>query len=464
MPYSAAALLPSAQQRIVALLDDNTFRSYPQQQHGAAAGQSLVTGTGTIDGVPVCVFAQDTTYFGGSVGVSDGKQIAELQQHALNLKRPIIGIWDGGGARIQDGVGALAAFGNIFRANVKSTGHIAQVSVVVGACAGGACYSPALTDFIIMIKDKSRMFLTGPEVTRQLTGDNVTAEQLGGCQLHTTNSGVAHYGADNEQAAFAYARNLLSYVTCPTRPQYVEPNSNVAIPLSAAQPYDMRTVLRTVFDQGSFLEVQPDYAANLITGYARIAGKSVAIVASQPMQLAGVLDAKAAHKGARFVATSSRLGLPIITFVDVPGFLPGVEQEEAGIIQAGADLVQAYVSAKTNDIVPLVTVIIRKAFGGAYIALGSKSLGADWVAAWPTAQIGIMDAASAVGVVHRRELAELAAADGQAAAAAAHTAYVTAYQNTQTAQQALLAGQLDAVIAPDGTRRFVLDALDALDA
>jgi len=458
---------PAAAGRLRDLLDAGTFqelRFSDQTGSGAdkpAAAKSLVVGLGRVDSAPVCVFAQDASVWGGSLGTADGAQIAALQQYALKRKWPIIGIWDGGGARIQDGVGALGAFGKIFRGNVELAGQIPQISIVLGACAGGACYSPALTDFIIMVNDQSRMFLTGPDVTKELTGENVSAEQLGGCHLHTETSGVAHYAAAADNDAFQYARELISFLSAESQGKfehYESPAHPIELPASATQPYDMRNLLRSIFDASSFLEVQPAFAPNLITGYARIAGIPVAVVANQPMQLAGALDVKAAAKGARFVTTSSKLRLPIATFVDVPGFLPGIEQEEAGIIHNGADLVSAYANAQ----VPLLTIITRKAFGGAFIALGSKSLGADFVSAWPDSQIGIMDAAAAIGIVKRRELANVLATQGQTAADIARAAYTRAYRQTQTPEQALLAGQIDAIIAPDQTRAHLVNALGNL--
>jgi propionyl-CoA carboxylase beta chain len=445
--------------RLSALYDPGTVAvSEPDGVSG------VVTASGLVNGQPVLAFSQDVTVIGGSVGAVEGMQISDLQQKALELGVPIIGIWDGGGARIQDGVSALAQFGKIFSGNVAAAGKIPQLSLVLGTCAGGACYSPALTDFVIMVTEQSRMFLTGPYITQEMTGEAATVEELGGCQLHNQISGVAHFAAADEDAAIAYARELLAFFSAPLPDSPKPPADNhtddnpeqlPGIPLNPSQPYDVHALLANIFDKDTFLEVQPNFARNLVTGYARLAGNPVAIIANQPTWLAGALDTNAAKKAARFVKTNTNYNLPIITIVDVPGFLPGVKQEGAGIITAGAELVKAYANAKTK----LVTLITRKAYGGAFIALGSKSISNAAVIAWPQAQIGVMDAEAAMALVHRRELAAVAAAKGEAAVATTRTQLAAEYRLAQSADHAEAAGQVDSIVTPENTRAALIRSL-----
>ena len=443
-----------ARERIMSFLDAGSFQELATE--GAGAGSALIAGIGLANGEMVCVFSQEPAIHGGSLGVGEGAQIKALQSIALTRAIPLVGIWDGGGARIQEGIGALAAFGELFQGIIKLRQQVPQLSIIVGPCAGGSCYSPALTDYIIMVNNTSQMFLTGPQITRELTGENVSAEELGGCALHNSVSGVAHYAANTEQEAFSYARKLLTYLRDVAQNPAPPELAKLEIPKSPAQPYDMRIILAAIFDANSILEVQPAFAPNLITAYARLAGQPLAIVASQPMYLAGALDARAATKGSRFINTNSNLGLPIITFVDVPGFLPGIEQEQSGIIRIGADLVTAYVNAN----VPRITVITRKAFGGAYIALGSKALdNRQIVCAWPNAEIGIMGAEAAINLISRRELQRITTALGTNAAEARRAELIANYQQTQSAEAARMVGQIDAIIDPPNTRAFLCDAL-----
>ncbi|MFM8353018.1 MAG: acyl-CoA carboxylase subunit beta, partial [Actinomycetales bacterium] len=367
-------------------------------------GDGVVTGYGTIDGRPVCVFAQDFTVFGGSLGEVFGEKIVKVMDLAMKIGCPVIGLNDSGGARIQEGVVSLGMYGEIFYRNVQASGVIPQISVIVGPCAGGAVYSPAITDFIVMVDKTSHMFITGPDVIKTVTGEDVEFEELGGAHTHNSRSGVAHYMAHDEHDAMDYIRALLSYLPsnnledAPVFDAVVDLDIteedrelDTLVPDSPNQPYDMHTVIEHVLDDGEFLETQPLFAPNIICGFGRVEGRSVGIVANQPMQFAGTLDIAASEKAARFVRTCDAFNIPVLTFVDVPGFLPGTGQEWEGIIRRGAKLIYAYAEAT----VPMVTVITRKAYGGAYDVMGSKHLGADINLAWPTAEIAVMGAQGA---------------------------------------------------------------------
>ena len=364
----------------------------------------MVTGTGTIDGRPVAVFSQDATVFGGSLGEVYGEKIVKVMDLAAKIGCPMIGINDGGGARIQEGVVALGLYGEIFMRNVRSSGVIPQISLIMGPCAGGAVYSPAITDFTVMVDHTSHMFITGPDVIRTVTGEEVDFEDLGGGRAHNTKSGVAHYLAEDEADAFSYVKELLSFLPSnnlsePPAFRAPEPTAGAIadaltdtdleldgiIPDSANMPYDIHEVITRVLDEGEFLEVHALFAPNIVVGFGRVDGRSVGVVANQPTQFAGCLDIDASEKAARFVRTCDAFNIPVLTFVDVPGFLPGTEQEWNGIIRRGAKLIYAYAEAT----VPKITVITRKAYGGAYDVMGSKHLGADLNVAWPTAQIAV---------------------------------------------------------------------------
>ena len=424
----------TARERIGMLLDPGSFTEFDElarhraHDFGIEAtrpyGDGVVTGYGTVDGRPVCVFSQDFTVFGGSLGEVYGEKMVKIMDHALKTGCPIIGINDGGGARIQEGVVALGLFAEIFHRNVMASGVVPQISLIMGPCAGGAVYSPAITDFTLMVEGTSHMFITGPDVIKTVTGEDVTFEELGGAQAHGVKSGVAHYQADSEQDCIDFARELLSYLpsnnldepprleAADTRdtsePDETDGELDTLIPDSPNQPYDMHEVITHVLDDGEFLEVHAGFAPNIVVGFGRVEGASVGVVANQPMHLAGCLDIDASEKAARFVRTCDAFSIPILTFVDVPGFLPGVSQEWRGIIRRGAKLIYAYAEAT----VPKVTVITRKAYGGAYDVMGSKHLGGDVNLAWPTAQIAVMGAQGAVNILYRRELA--AAADPDA--------------------------------------------------
>lgn len=470
----------TARERIEALLDPGSFVELDAfvrhrstnfgLEKKRVAGDGVVVGHGTVDGRPVCVYSQDFTVFGGSLGEVHGQKITKVMDLALRTGVPLVGISDGGGARIQEGVAGLTQFAEIFRRNVAASGVIPQISLILGPSAGGAVYSPALTDFIVMADGTSNMFITGPDVIRAVTGEDVGFEELGGATTHSTRSGVAHYMASDEDDAIDWVRTLLAYL--PTNnlaepPAYAHEAElevteddrvlDTLVPDSDNQPYDMHTVLETVLDDGSFLEVQALYAQNVVIGFGHVEGHPVGIVANQPMQMAGTLDINAAEKAARFVRTCDAFGIPVLTFVDVPGFLPGTDQEWNGIIRRGAKLIFAYAEAT----VPLVTVITRKAYGGAYIVMGSKQLGADVNLAWPTAQIAVMGAGGAVNILQRGALKTVADAGGDVEAERRRLTaeYEDAIVNPWDAADR---GYVDDVIEPSATRAQVVRALRLL--
>ena len=470
----------TARERIEAFLDEGSFVEFDAlARHRSHAfgidrnrpyGDGVITGHGTVNGRPVAVFSQDFTVFGGSLGEVYGEKIVKVMDYALKVGCPIIGMNDGGGARIQEGVVALGLFAEIFKRNVHASGVVPQISLIMGPCAGGAVYSPALTDFILMVREKSHMFITGPDVIKTVTGEEVTFEELGGAHTHGSRSGVAHYEATDEQDCFEFARELLSYLPSNNldEPPAIEVEElpygelkvtdadrelDTLIPDSPNQPYDMHEVIRHVLDDGEFLEIHAGFAPNIIVGFGRVEGRSVGVVANQPMSFAGTLDINASEKAARFVRTCDAFNIPVLTFVDVPGFLPGTDQEWNGIIRRGAKLLYAYAEAT----VPLVTVITRKAYGGAYDVMGSKHLGADVNLAWPTAQIAVMGAQGAVNILYRRELA--AAEDPDAERARRVREYEDTLANPYLAAER---GYVDAVIMPSETRVEVIKALRAL--
>ncbi|MGO1317144.1 MAG: acyl-CoA carboxylase subunit beta [Cellulomonadaceae bacterium] len=470
----------SARERIEALLDPGSFveldafATHRSTNFGLdkrrIAGDGVVTGHGTVDGRQVCIYSQDFTVFGGSLGEVHGQKITKVQDLALRTGVPLIGISDGGGARIQEGVAALTQFAEIFRRNVAASGVIPQISLILGPSAGGAVYSPALTDFIVMADGTSNMFITGPDVIRTVTGEDVGFEELGGAQTHNERSGVAHYMGADEDDALDYARSLLSYLPqnnltdAPSFPPVAELEVNDSdldldelVPDSDARPYDMRAVVERIVDDGEFLEVQPLYARNALIGFGHVEGQSVGIVANQPMSMAGTLDINAAEKMARFVRTCDAFSVPIITLVDVPGFLPGTDQEWNGIIRRGAKLIYAYAEAT----VPMVTLITRKAYGGAYIVMGSKQLGADVNLAWPTAQIAVMGAGGAVNILHRGTLRR--AADEGLDVDGERRRLTEEYEDAiVNPWDAAARGYVDAVIAPHESRVQIARALRAL--
>ncbi|WP_434056478.1 acyl-CoA carboxylase subunit beta [Georgenia wangjunii] len=471
----------SARERIAGLLDEGSFveldafATHRSTNFGLGAkrvaGDGVVVGHGTVDGRQVCIYSQDFSVFGGSLGEVHGQKITKVMDLALRTGVPLIGISDGGGARIQEGVAALTQFAEIFRRNVAASGVIPQISLILGPSAGGAVYSPALTDFIVMADGTSNMFITGPDVIRSVTGEDVGFEELGGAMTHNERSGVAHYLAEDEDDALDYVRSLLTYLPSnnlsdppvwhtdevPLETTDSDLELDALVPDSDNQPYDMRTVIEHVVDDGQMLEIQPLYASNIITAFAHVEGRPVGIVANQPLHMAGTLDINASEKAARFVRTCDAFNIPVLTLVDVPGFLPGTDQEWNGIIRRGAKLIYAYAEAT----VPLVTLITRKAYGGAYIVMGSKQLGADVNLAWPTAQIAVMGASGAANILHRGALKKAAEAglDVDAERARLVAEYEDAIVNPWDAAQR---GYVDAVIAPSETRVQVIRALRAL--
>ena len=466
----------TARERLRHFLDEGSFVEFDElARHRSTSfgmeknrpyGDGVVTGFGTVNGRQVAVFAQDFTVLGGSLGEVFGEKIVKVMDFALKTGCPMIGINDSGGARIQEGVVALGLYAEIFKRNVHASGVIPQISLVLGPCAGGAVYSPAITDFIVMADKTSHMFITGPDVIKSVTGEDVEFEELGGARTHSTRSGVAHYMGSDEHDALEYVKALLSYLPdnnlsdAPVFSSDVDleitahdKELDTLIPDSANQPYDMHTVIEHVVDDGEFLEVMPLFAPNIVIGFGRVEGHSVGVVANQPMQLAGTLDIDASEKAARFVRTCDAFNIPVLTFVDVPGFLPGTSQEWGGIIRRGAKLLYAYAEAT----VPLVTVITRKAYGGAYDVMGSKHLGADINLAWPTAQIAVMGAQGAVNILHRKELG--ASTDADATRARLIDEYETALANPYLAADR---GYVDRVISPSETRIQIIRALRAL--
>src|SRR5947208_1973486 len=413
----------TARERIDKLLDPGSFqeldtfvrhRTYDfEMNKNRPYGDAVVTGHGTIDGRRVCVFSQDFTVFGGSLGEVMGEKMVKVMDLAAKIGCPVIGINDSGGARIQEGVVSLGAYGDVFVRNVMCSGVIPQISLIMGPCAGGAVYSPAMTDFIFMVKESSHMFITGPDVIKTVTGEEVDFESLGGAVAHNAKSGVAHFACDGEDQCLEDTRYLLSFLpqnnletpprVVPTDgPTRMDPELDHVVPDNPNKPYDMRDVIRYIVDDGEFFEVHERYATNIVCGFARLNGYSIGVVGNQPAQLAGVLDIDSSEKGARFIRTCDAFNVPILTFCDVPGFLPGTTQEWGGIIRHGAKLLSAYAEAS----VPKVTVITRKAYGGAYDVMGSKHLLADFNFAWPQAEVAVMGPEGAVNIIYRRDLAK----------------------------------------------------------
>jgi len=427
-------------------------------------GDGVVTGFGTIDGRLVFVYAQDFTVMGGSLGEMHAMKIARVLELALKAGAPVIGINDSGGARIQEGIDALRGYGDIFRLNTLASGVVPQIALIMGPCAGGAVYSPALMDFVIMVDKTSYMFITGPQVVKAVTGQEVSFEDLGGARVHNTKSGNAHFLASSEEEAFSILRALLSYLPSNSEeeppvvetgddPNRMDPELDEIVPDDPKKAYDMREIIERVFDRDTFLEVQAGFGRSVIVGFARLNGRSVGVVANNPKVLAGVLDIDSSDKAARFVRFCDAFNIPIITFVDVPGYLPGVEQEHGGIIRHGAKLLYAYSEAT----VPLLTVIVRKAYGGAYIAMGSKHLGADVVFAWPTAEIAVMGPEGAAQIIFRKQLKE--AEDKEALLQKLTQEYRERIANPYVAAER---GYVDDIIYPRETRPRLVQALEAL--
>src|SRR6266542_1391557 len=470
-----AANKMTARERLEFLLDENSYEEFDKlvvhrsQDFGLEeqlySGDGVVTGYGLIEGRRVVVFAQDFTVFGGSLSETHAEKICKVMDLAMKVGAPIVGLNDSGGARIQEGVLSLAGYADIFLRNTLASGVVPQISCTMGPCAGGAVYSPAITDFNIMVKDTSYLFITGPDVIRTVTHEDVTKEELGGAVTHNRISGVAHFAADSDEHALRMVRELLSFVPSNnledtprigTRDSSdrIEPKLNSIVPEASNQPYDIREVINLVVDDAYFFEVQQHYAPNICVGFARLAGRSVGIVANQPAYLAGVLDIDASVKGARFVRFCDCFNIPLITLEDVPGFLPGVAQEHGGIIRHGAKLLYAFAEAT----VPKVTVITRKAYGGAYCVMASKHIRTDLNFAWPSAEIAVMGAEGAVGVLYRKEITE--AEDEQAARKARVLEFEEKFANPYIAAQR---GFIDEVIEPAQTRPKLINALALLE-
>jgi methylmalonyl-CoA decarboxylase alpha subunit len=464
----------TARERIEKLLDKGSFVEIDafvehrciefDMAETKAPGEGVVTGYGTIDGRLVFVFAQDFTVIGGSLGEMHAAKICKVMDMAVKMGAPIIGLNDSGGARIQEGVDALKGYGDIFYRNTLASGVIPQISVILGPCAGGAVYSPALTDFVFMVSGTSKMFITGPQVIKAVTGEDVSPEDLGGARAHNQTSGVAHFMSQSEQECFDQIKKLLSYIPsnnledAPYKetgdsPDKIIPELNQTVPVDPNKPYDIKEIIKNVVDDGDFFEVQPLFAQNIITGFARLAGHSVGILANQPKHLAGCLDINASDKAARFVRFCDAFNIPLITFTDTPGYLPGVAQEHGGIIRHGAKLLYAYSEAT----VPKITVIVRKAYGGAYIAMCSKHLGADQVFAWPTAEIAVMGPEGAANIIFRKEIEE------SSDPISTRTQKIEEYRDKfANPYQAAKRGYVDDVIEPSATRVRLISALEML--
>jgi len=464
----------TARERVEKLLDPGSFQELDtftrhrthdfQMQKKRPWGDAVVTGHGTIDGRRVCVFSQDFTIFGGSLGEVMAEKICKVMDLAAKIGCPVIGINDSGGARIQEGVVSLGAYGEVFVRNVDCSGVIPQISLIMGPCAGGAVYSPAITDFISMVKQTSHMFITGPDVIRTVTGENVEFEELGGAMTHNTTSGVAHFACEDEDECLQDTRYLLSYLpsnnletaprVMPTDdPARMDPELDSVVPAQPNKPYDMREVVRHIVDDGEFYEVHEHYAPNVVCGFSRLDGKAVGIVGNQPASMAGVLDIDASVKAARFVRTCDAFNVPLLTLVDVPGFLPGTTQEWGGIIRHGAKLLYAF----TEATVPKITVITRKAYGGAYDVMASKHLGADFNFAWPTAEVAVMGPEGAVSIIYKRDIAGSPTPEERREKL--EDDYRARFANPYSAAER---GYVDDVIVPHETRPKVIAALHAL--
>ena len=459
----------TARERIIALLDKNSFHEYDLfVEHSARDfgmeskvlhGDGVIIGTGTIFSKPVCIFAQDFTVAGGSLGLMHARKITKIMDHALKMRVPLIGINDSGGARIQEGVNSLAGYGEIFFRNTLASGVIPQISVILGPCAGGAVYSPALTDFVFVVENISKMFITGPGVIKSVLGEEITMEELGGAKVHSELTGNAHFYATSEMECFEQIKKLISYVprnntskALPFPPKLPHKSRKIEdiVPGDPRIPYDMREIIKSITDSSEFFEIMEHFAPNIIIGFGRMEGETVGFVANQPMVLAGVLDTDSSDKAARFIRYCDAFNIPIITLEDLPGYLPGVDQEHAGVIRHGAKILYAYSEAT----IPKVTIIIRKAYGGGYIAMNSRHLRADFVFAWPTAEIAVMGPEGAANIVFRKEIAE--AKDPDKVRQQKIQEYKEKFANPYVAAAQ---GYIDEVIEPGETRGRILHAL-----
>lgn len=460
----------TARERITTLLDADSFHEYDlfvehkcsdfNMNKKQLPADGVITGTGKIAGFPVCIFAQDFTVAGGSLGLMHARKITKIMDHAMKLGLPLIGINDSGGARIQEGVNSLAGYGEIFFRNTQASGVIPQISVILGPCAGGAVYSPALTDFVFVVDNISKMFITGPEVIKTVLGEEISMEDLGGARVHTETTGNAHFFANSEVECFEQIKKLVTFIPWNNRkkpdafpPKPPRPEFDIAniVPTNPREPYDIRTLIRGLCDDSDFFEVQELWAANIVIGFARLNGDTIGIVGNQPLVLAGVLDVDSSDKAGRFIRFCDAFNIPLLTLVDLPGYLPGVDQEHAGVIRHGAKILYAYSEAT----VPKVTVILRKAYGGGYIAMCSRHLGADFVFAWPQAEIAVMGPEGAANIIFRNEIAT--ADDPDAMRQAKVQEYTEKFANPYIAAAN---GHVDAVISPPETRDFLIHAIE----
>jgi acetyl-CoA carboxylase carboxyltransferase component len=460
----------TARERIMALLDDNSFNEYDLfVEHDARdfdmdkkslPSDGVIIGSGTIYGAPVAIFAQDFTVAGGSLGLMHSRKITKIMDHALKMRMPLIGINDSGGARIQEGVNSLAGYGEIFFRNTISSGVIPQISVILGPCAGGAVYSPALTDFVFVVDNISKMFITGPEVIKTVLGEEISMEDLGGARVHSEITGNAHFFADSEEECFEQIKRLITFIPWNNsqkarafNPGEPNPKYNISkiVPEDPTLPYDVKDVIRAVVDNSDFFEIMELYAKNIVIGFGRMGGRTTGFVANQPMEMAGVLDVDSSDKAARFIRYCDAFNIPIITLVDLPGYLPGVDQEHAGVIRHGAKVLYAYSEAT----VPKLTVILRKAYGGGYIAMSSRHLRADFVFAWPSAEIAVMGPEGAANIIFRKEINSSSDPDGTRKQKVEE--YKAKFANPYVAASR---GYIDAVIEPSETRKFLMHSIE----
>ncbi|MCW3805466.1 acyl-CoA carboxylase subunit beta [Plebeiibacterium marinum] len=460
----------TARERILAILDQDSFTEYDLfVEHEAKDfgmdkkqlhGDGVIIGTGTVYGAPICVFAQDFTVAGGSLGLMHARKITKIMDHALKMRVPLIGINDSGGARIQEGVNSLAGYGEIFYRNTIASGVIPQISVILGPCAGGAVYSPALTDFVFVVDNISKMFITGPGVIKTVLGEEISMEELGGARVHAETTGNAHFFAESEQECFDQIKKLITFIPWnnskkakefpPKEPQF-KGNLEDLIPADPRKPYDVRDVIRSIVDDGDFFEIQELFAANIVIGFGRMNGQTIGFVANQPLVLAGVLDCDSSDKAARFIRYCDSFNIPIVTLEDMPGYLPGVDQEHAGVIRHGAKVLYAYSEAT----VPKITVILRKAYGGGYIAMNSRHLGADFMFAWPTAEIAVMGPEGAANIIFKKEIE--GAENPEEMRQLKVQEYKEKFANPYVAAAK---GYIDSVIEPNETRNILLHALE----
>ena len=460
----------TARERIIAILDENSFHEYDlfveHESHDfdmdkkVLHGDGVIIGTGTVYNAPIAIYAQDFTVAGGSLGLKHARKITKIMDYALRMRIPLIGINDSGGARIQEGVNSLAGYGEIFYRNTLASGVIPQISVILGPCAGGAVYSPALTDFVFVVDNISKMFITGPEVIKTVLGEEISMEDLGGAKVHTTLTGNAHFYAESEMECFEQVKKLITFIpwhnakkAMPYKPKNPLKKYKIdeIVPDDPRQPYDVKDVVRALVDESDFFEIQENWAANMVIGFGRMKGETVGFVCNQPLVLAGVLDVDSSNKAARFIRFCDAFNIPIITLVDLPGYLPGVDQEHAGVIRHGAKILYAYSEAS----VPKMTVILRKAYGGGYIAMNSRHLKADFVFAWPGAEIAVMGPEGAVNIVFRKEI--MNSEDPEKERKQKVKEYKQKFSNPYVAAAK---GYVDSVIEPHETRKLLLHAIE----